>query len=420
MSDSPNPSPSTFADSDRARVATAFIALAVTLAIQIYTSLAASATAVLATELARDLALSPRFVGVFVGIVYAASAIASLVSGAFIVRHGTIRTSQVCVVLCAAGIAFMPLVAAQASSTLALLAIAPALIGAGYGPITPASSHLLARTAPPARRALTFSIKQTGVPAGVAIAGAALPPIALTLGWRAAFVAIAILGVAIALLSQLSRNTLDADRSPGRSIARTELLAPVRRVLATPALAELAWVAFVYAATQVCLTSFLVVYLADALGFSIVTAGLALTVANGGGIVGRIVWGAIADRFVRPRTLLAAIGLLAASGAFATAFFSEAWPLPALLVVCAVFGATAIGWNGVQLSELARHAPAGEAGAITGAAGFIGFTGVVVGPPMFALLTTIAGSYRVGFFAIGIGSAACAIRLLYRRAPTAL
>jgi MFS family permease len=401
--------------SDGARAATAFTALAVTLAIQIYTSLALAATAVLAPELARDFAVSPRFIGVFVGITYAASAIASLVSGAFIVRHGSIRTSQACVLLCAAGIAAVPLAAALPAGTVALLVLAPMLIGAGYGPITPASSQLLARTAPPARRALTFSIKQTGVPGGVALAGAALPGIALAFGWRASFVAIALAGVAIAAIAQASRATLDTDRSAARALARADFVAPIRRVLATPPLAELAWVAFTYAATQVCLISFLVVYLNDTIGMSLVSAGLALTVANGGGIVGRVAWGIVADRLVPPRKLLGIIGLCAGAGAFATATFAASWPLPALLAVCAIFGATAIGWNGVQLAELARQAPAGEAGAITGAAGFIGFAGVVVGPPTFALLATASGSYRAGFVAIGAASTAFALRLLRSR-----
>ena len=46
--------------------------------------------------------------------------------------------------------------------------------------------------------------------------------------------------------------------------------------------------------------SFLVVYLTETLGYSLVAAGFALTVANLGGIVGRIVWGAVADRCLRP------------------------------------------------------------------------------------------------------------------------
>ena len=65
-----------------------------------------------------------------------------------------------------------------------------------------------------------------------------------------------------------------------------------------------------------------------------------------------------------------------------TASFGATWPAPATLAVCALFGATAIGWNGVQLAELARNAPTGQAATVTGAANFVTFGGVVVGPPM--------------------------------------
>ena len=71
------------------------------------------------------------------------------------------------------------------------LPLAPLLIGLGYGPITPASSHVLARTASPRRMALTFSLKQTGVPLGAALAGAALPLLAVGSGWRTALLSVA-------------------------------------------------------------------------------------------------------------------------------------------------------------------------------------------------------------------------------------
>ena len=47
---------------------TAALALAITLGIQVYTSLATAATAVLAPEIARDLGLPPALIGVFVGL----------------------------------------------------------------------------------------------------------------------------------------------------------------------------------------------------------------------------------------------------------------------------------------------------------------------------------------------------------------
>jgi MFS family permease len=90
------------------------------------------------------------------------------------------------------------------------------------------------------------------------------------------------------------------------------------------------------------------------------------------------------------------IGTLAGLFALAMAAATPDWPIPVLLGLACAFGATAIGWNGVQLSELARSVPVGKAGAVTGAAGVITFSGVVVGPPMFAALASIVG-YRAGF-----------------------
>ncbi len=361
---------------------TAAIALFATLSIQVFTALTGAAIAVLAPEIARDFGVPAKLVGVFVGLLYVGSMTASLASGHFIARSGAIRVSQVCVVLCAAGIA---LVALLPSSAVAVLAIAPLIIGLGYGAVTPASSELLARTAPPERLALTFSIKQTGVPGGAALAGAVLPPLALALGWRPALLAVAVCGVVIAVLAQSTRRRLDVVGAD-RPFSLAALIAPLRIVLRHRQLAELSIVGFIYAAMQMCLMSFLVVYLTEALDYPLIAAGLALTSANVGGVAGRIVWGAIADHWIAPRRLLGFIGLATAACAFAAASFNATWPHAALLAVAAFFGATAIGWNGVQLSQVARHAPPGQAGSITGASGFITFAGVVSGPPLFALL----------------------------------
>jgi len=390
-------------------------ALAVTLALQIFTSLAATATAVLAPMIAADLDLSPKLIGVFVGIIYIGSMAGSLAAGGFVERFGAIRVSQASVLLCAASLAAVCAGSAPPSALVVLLALAPLALGLGYGPITPASSHVLIRTAPPSQMALTFSIKQTGVPAGAALAGALLPGLALAQGWRATYLAIAALGIVLAIAAQPTRRELDADRRPGRPISLAGLFAPLQIVFRTPALTELAVTGFVYAATQVCLASFLVIYLTETLGFGIVAAGLALTVANIGGIVGRIVWGGTADRWVPPRMLLGLIGVAAALCAYATAAFGGSWPAPSIFIVCALFGATAIGWNGVQLAEIARRAPAGQAGTVTGASGFITFAGVVLGPPTFALLAATSGSYRVGFLAFGSASLLCGGRLLAGR-----
>src|SRR3546814_20024698 len=85
----------------------------------------------------------------------------SLLAGGFVRRFGAIRASQIGLLLCAAGVAISVLPSPIS------MAIGAVLIGLGYGPITPASSHLLARSTPAHRLSFVFSVTQTGVPLGV-------------------------------------------------------------------------------------------------------------------------------------------------------------------------------------------------------------------------------------------------------------
>ncbi|MFO1395794.1 MAG: MFS transporter [Burkholderiales bacterium] len=370
------------------------IALAATLAIQVFTSVVTAAPAVLAPVLAPDLGITPKWIGVFVAFTYAGAMVGSLVCGEFITRYGAIRVSQVAVGFCAAGIAFMAVLPGPAAP---LLVVAAIVAGLGYGPITAASSEVLARTTPADRMALTFSIKQTGVPAGAALAGALLPALALAAGWRTAFLVVAAVGVAVAVAAESTRKALDL-RSPARHpFSLATVLRPLGVVLRAPRLRELSLVGMAFAAVQTSLSTFLVVYLTDGLQWSLVTAGLALTCATTAAVVGRVLWGIAADRWWAPNRILAAIGGLACVCGAAMAIAGPGWPAWALLPLAAAYGATAIGWNGVQLSEIARRSPPGMAGAVTGASGFLTFSGVVMGPLLFAALAGATGSYRAGF-----------------------
>lgn len=388
------------------------LALGATLAIQIYTSLAGAAAAVLAPAIAADLGVPARWIGAYVGLVYAGAMSASLVCGAWIARHGAIRVSQACVALCAGGVA---LTALAGPGGLALVAFAAFGLGLGYGPITPASSQILARTTPPSRMSLVFSIKQTGVPAGTALAGAALPAVALMWGWRAAFAAVAIIGAAVILAAQPIRRGLDTGLRRDADVAIGRAFTAVAQLMRDARIAPLVLLSFAYAATQVSLTSFLVVHLTGVLGWSLVGAGFALSAGTVGGVAGRIAWGALSDRTHAPRAVLGALGVAAGLCATLLAFATAGWPDLAVYAIVVAFGATAIGWNGVMLAEVARLAPAGEAASITGTAGVVTFSGVVVGPTLFAALSAAAGTTRAGFAAAALLSGVSGAVMLVRR-----
>lgn len=384
--------------------ASGIVALVATLAIQIYTSLTSTAPAVLAPMLASDLGIAPSWIGFFIGILYVGAMVASLASSELVGRHGGIRVSQAAVAICAIGMITMALLP---RSAVVLFVVTAMLMGLGYGPITVASSEVLARTTRPERMALTFSIKQTGVPAGAAIAGALMPGLALAFGWRGAFAAVALLGVVVVVSAEPVRRTLDI-RLPSRGpLTLRSTLAPLAMVARTPRLLELALTGLCYSAVQVSITTFMVVYLTDALGWSLVAAGLALTCVTVAAVPGRIVWGMVADRTRRPVPVLAGLGIVAAACGLAFTFAQPSWPAYVILPLATVYGFTAIGWNGVQISEVARRAPEGAAAQATGGSAFITFSGVMLGPVLFGALAAASGSYRLSFaFCAGVSALA--------------
>jgi predicted MFS family arabinose efflux permease len=380
--------------------------LTITTALQALVSMAALTLPAMAPDVARALGVSPAYIGLYMAFLYVGAMLASLGAGNAVARFGAIRVSQGGQVLCAAGLALSTVPSVVA------LAAGGVLLGLGYGPITPASSHLLARTTPAARMSLVFSIKQTGVPLGGVLAGAIIPVLLLSIGWQGAMLVVAAANLVSAVIAQPLRNALDADRDATQRLALGNLMRPMHLVFSHPALRLLAGCSFIFSLTQMSLTSYVVTYMQEALAFNVVAAGLALSVAQVGGVGGRVLWGYVADRWLGARRMLAVLAGLMAVAAFSTAMLRPGLPLALVLGVLVLFGASATGWNGVYLGEVARRAPAGQAGLATGGTLAITFLGVVLGGPAFGGLSALFDSYSAGFIAVAIATAGCGVALL--------
>ncbi|WP_396436462.1 MFS transporter [Limnohabitans sp.] len=368
--------------------------LLLTLVIQAMVAMALLSLPVVAPVVAQTLQVSPALVGLYVSVTYAGAMVATLMGGATVARMGAIRVSQWGLVLCALGLLLC------AVPWLPSMVLGAVLIGLGYGPITPASSHLLARTTPKHQMSLVFSIKQTGVPLGSMLAGAVVPPLALLGNWQLSLVAVAVVCLLCAWVSQSLRAELDSDRQPDTRIRWGSLIEPIRLVLAHRSLLTMASCSFMFSMVQLSLTTYLVTFLHDDLSYGLVAAGLALSVTQLGGIGGRVVWGYVADRWLGARRMLLLLASMMALGALASAFLTTDTPQAVVIAILVAFGASAIGWNGVYLAEVARRAPPGMASMATGGTLAFTFLGVVVGPPMFGALSGLFGTYRAGFLGL--------------------
>ena len=159
---------------------------------------------------------------------------------------------------------------------------------------------------------------------------------------------------------------------------------------------------FIFGGVQITLVAYLVTFLTDSFAMSLVLAGFVMSASQIASVVGRILWGLVADHLFSRRTMLGLLGAGMGLCAVTTLTAGPAWPLPLLFLFAIVFGATAVGWNGVFLAEVARIAPAGQTGQATGGCMFFTFLGVVVSPPLFSQALSFGGSYAGAYAVFGV------------------
>ena len=361
---------------------------------------------VMAPAAAPALGVAPAAVGYFVTVVYLGSMIGTVAAGGWVGRFGPILVSQAGLLLC------MVALAVAASGMLPAVLLGALLLGLGYGPATPASSVILARTAPPNRLALMFSIKQTGVPLGTAIAGAAVPALVFALGWQGAALAIggACALCAVVLIPVRERYDAARDRTAPASLASA--FAPVGLIVRDRHLLELSLVSFIYAGMQITLIAYLVTFLVESFALSLVLAGMVMAASQLTSVAARVAWGVFADRVATRRATLGLLGIGMGATAAVAITAGPHWPLWALFAFAMTLGATAVGWNGVFLAEIARRAPRDRISDATGGSAFFTFLGVVVTPPLFNLVLQATSSYGMTYALFGLPAFAVGVRLL--------
>jgi hypothetical protein len=94
---------------------------------------------------------------------------------------------------------------------------------------------------------------------------------------------------------------------------------------------------------------------------------------------------------------MAGLALGMAGSVALAGLFTPTWPMVAMGLVGAVLSATAMSWHGILLSETARLAPFGSAGAVTGGVLSFGQIGAFLGPSGFSVLLGLTGGYGFGW-----------------------
>lgn len=248
---------------------------------------------------------------------------------------------------------------------------------------TPAGSKAVMGWFPLHQRGTAMGIRQTGIPAGGALAAAVLPAIALAAGWR---VAVAAGGVACFLSAALCafsyRNPpAAADEDPALPASRR---APLRTLLTRNVLL-LGLAGAVLTLGQFTLITYLALYLKETRAIPVAISASLLVLAQLAGAAGRILWGVGSDRLFgrrrKPALLLA--NVLAALGALTLGWLPAATPLWLIAPLVVVYAFNTLGWHGSWISLLVETAGSGQQGRTVGLGMSLMYPGIICLPPLF-------------------------------------
>ena len=393
-------------------------------------------TGAVAVQLTADIGLDDRTLGFCIGLFFAGAATGSAVLGRLAERlggSGAMRTGLSLTLV--AGLSLAALARSPLSLGLLLLAA-----GTSNALTQPAANLLLVERMQAGRMGFAFAIKQAGMPMASLIGGVLVPAVAVTVGWRWAYVIAG--GVAVLALLALPPNrglgrsspgsaavtggadvrsggadpvTGGADmgsggadpgagaadvrsggadpgaggadvRSGGPAGASAGVATRRRPDLGTGLLVFYNLIGLLGASAAGALTSFLVTA-AEAAGVAEGPAGLLLTVGSAVGITSRIVHGRLADG---PRLLpIRRVLLLFAIGAVGMAILALDRPVTYLVGMVPVFGA-GWAWPGLFNLSVVRNNPSAPAAA-TGISQTGIYVGAAAGPVLGGLVADTWG-----------------------------
>lgn len=327
----------------------------------------------LSEQIRRDIAFDKAAIGIAVSVFFVVAAVGAPVGGWVTQRIGSRRSMLLGIALASTASFGIGLMATSWWSIVMLLALA----GATVGLIDTGAAQTFTELVPTRRQGLAFGIKEGSIPAASMLAGSAVPLLALTAGWRSAFVATALLAPLISAV------LLPRESTPRRGQHRAS------EHRARP-----------------CLLLRLLPAVTNA-GLSPGAGGTLLAIGSASGIATRLLVGWRADQ-QHPTPQLPTVAILQAIGALGPILLALTHPAAAVAGSLLALG---IGWGWPGLIYLVAvradpTAPAAAAGTVLAGLSI----GAATGPVLFGLAaatTDYSWAWVATTAALTLGATAC-------------
>lgn len=362
-------------------------------------------TAGMAVQIRADIGMSLTGLGIAIGVFFGSAAIASAPMGALVERWGWSKGLRVAALMAAGSLASVVWLAQSATSLTAIFVIGGVSVAMGH----PAANLAVARCVPIHRHGLFYGLKHAAVPTSTLLGGLAVPTIALTVGWRWAFIGGTLLALATVVAVPgrdyrfaVGPPSTSRETKPGRPATRLRLLVIL-------SIAVGLGIGGIDA-----LASFIVSYSVD-IGIEEGTAGFLLAAGSAIGIAVRVVAGWTIDRR-RESDLLAVAAMLLIGGLGVIVLNLGA--IPGLFIGGTIAFAAGWGWSGLFTFAVVKDNPDAPAAA-TGITQVGKLVGAALGPAVFGWLADSV-SYRTAWWMITGTLVVAASLLLYVRSRRSL
>ncbi|QIZ69136.1 MFS transporter [Geobacillus subterraneus] len=348
--------------------------------------------------LERDLHLSKAQVGMLMASLFLGQSLVSLPGGYWVDRLGS-RFLLLVLTLCL-GIGFA--VAALLKS-FGLVLVFIVIGGLGYGAMHTTSNRSIIYWFHPESRGIAMGLKQMGVTIGSSLAALLLLPIALEYGWRITLIFSCFILIIVGLITYWGyRDPFSNDtRVPMEFQSFLTLLWEVAR---NRQLLAVSLAALGLSSAQMCLTTYVVFFAHEQLGYNIYLAGLLLFVSEIGGSIGRVLWGMISDGLFGGKRLivLILIALVTSVCSIITSLLPTDAPFEIVLPLIAVFGFSIAGFNGIWMNAATEAVPERWSGLASGFSICIGSWGVIIGPPIFGWIVDWSHNYTTAWLFLSL------------------
>lgn len=352
------------------------------------------AAGTLAPFLSIDLGLTKSMLGIAGGAVNIGTSLTSFFAGRladkkgdkFVLVTGSILT----------GIAF---IIASGADSFILILLLLFITGICASAPMPVGSRAISKWFPPSQLGFALSIRQTGVPLGGFLAALLLPFVAEKAGWRMAFVSAGLLLIIGGIVCKLAYKdkpqsllNYDIQLEQKENVGKWDFFynSNIWRCFFT---------AVVLVGTQYTMISYLVLFIHEQVGFSLVVSGSFLALAQFGGMISRISMGAISDILFKSvrKPMIIIDGIIIIISAIPFIFFSTDSPFWFVMVVSFFFGVSIMGWNAIMIALVMKLAGKEQQGAVIGLYFTVMSLGIFFYPTMFGFLVDLTGAYRISW-----------------------